>query len=168
MQLKHAGNAQAQVGEDDLVTQAIQALPAMYNSMVANFFESEQRAKRVVTLSALKKVVINYYAVATKGKQGPKHKDIEGGLIAMEDLTQAKEKDNLKRMIQETINTTIREYHMRYQPSGLNQGQGSGGQGFAANNFMNMGVIMWGNIRAWLHPKLCWRSCKQPRAMEKR
>jgi hypothetical protein len=49
--------------------------------------------------------------------------------MAMEELNQMKEKDNLKHMIQETINTTIREYHMRYQPSGLNQGHGSGGHG---------------------------------------
>jgi hypothetical protein len=138
VQLKYAGNVQAQVVEGDLVTQAIQALPAMYNSTIANFLETEQQAGRVVTLLALQKVVSNYYAIATKGKQGPKYKDIKGGLVAMEDQNQAKEKDNLKRMIQETINTTIHEYHMRYQPSGVNQGQG-GGHRLAAGNFMNMG-----------------------------
>jgi hypothetical protein len=96
VQLKYAGNVQAQVVEGDLVTQAIQALPAMYNSTVAIFIEMEQHAARVVTLLALQKVVSNYYAIAMKGKQGLKHKDIKGGLMAMEELTQTKEKDNLK------------------------------------------------------------------------
>jgi flagellar motor switch protein FliG len=63
---------QAQIVEGDLVTQAIQALPAMYNSTVANFIKAEQHTARAVTLSALQKVVSNYYAIATKGKQGPK------------------------------------------------------------------------------------------------
>jgi hypothetical protein len=51
---------------------------------------------------------------------GPKVKDIEGRFAAMEDKVETKEKDNLKRMIQETINTTIWEFQVKHQALAAN------------------------------------------------
>jgi hypothetical protein len=62
-----------------LVTQAVQALPLVYNSCVANLFETEQRAGNNVTIRGLKQAVKNYYSIAMKGKMTPKKSDIEGG-----------------------------------------------------------------------------------------
>jgi hypothetical protein len=39
VQYKYAGNAQAQISKDELVTQAVQALPTIYNSTVVNGME---------------------------------------------------------------------------------------------------------------------------------
>jgi hypothetical protein len=44
-----------------------------------------------------------------KGKSPPKTKDIEGGLAAMDEP--AKAQANIKQLIEETIQCTIREYH---------------------------------------------------------
>jgi hypothetical protein len=50
VQFKYAGNAQAQISKGDLVTQAVQALPSVYNSCVANLFNTQQHAGRNVTI----------------------------------------------------------------------------------------------------------------------
>jgi hypothetical protein len=42
VQFKYAGNRQANILEDDLVTQAIQALPAVYNSTVASLSNEKE------------------------------------------------------------------------------------------------------------------------------
>jgi hypothetical protein len=68
VQYNYSGLQQAKVSEDNLVAQAIQALPTMYNSMVAGLIETEQRAGKIVTLAGLKKAVNNYYGVTMKGK----------------------------------------------------------------------------------------------------
>jgi hypothetical protein len=39
---KYQGNAQATITEDDLVAQAVQALPAIYNSTVVGLYKAEQ------------------------------------------------------------------------------------------------------------------------------
>jgi hypothetical protein len=51
-----------------------------------------------VTIAVLKKAVSNYFAIATKGKAGLKTKDIDGGLAAINKIS---DKDNLKQLIQE-------------------------------------------------------------------
>jgi hypothetical protein len=71
----------------------------MYNSTVANLMEIERIANRNVTVAVLKQAVMSYYVIATKGKSGMKAKDIEGGLVTMEDL----QDDKLKQYIQETV-----------------------------------------------------------------
>jgi hypothetical protein len=52
-QCKYAGNQQANITEDDLVTQAVQAFPAVYSSTVANLIETEQQAGNDVTITVL-------------------------------------------------------------------------------------------------------------------
>jgi Zinc knuckle len=112
------------------VTQAIQALLAVYNSTVANLIETEQQAGNDVTIAALKEAVSNYFAIATKGKAGLKTKDIEGGFAAVDEMS---DKDNLKQLIQETINTTICKYSIKHQPvSGVPISGGAGGQSLTA------------------------------------
>ena len=121
VQVKYTGNPMVTISESDLVTQAIQALPAEYTSSVASLVDSG----RALTIAELKKVVFNYHSLATKGKKiVARPREIEGGLATVDEVDKDKEKDNLKRLIQETINTTIREYHIKYQPS-----QGLGGAG---------------------------------------
>jgi malonyl CoA-acyl carrier protein transacylase len=51
VQFKYAGNHRAEISDDDVVTQAIQALPAMYNLTVANLMETERRANHDVTVA---------------------------------------------------------------------------------------------------------------------
>jgi hypothetical protein len=80
VQYKYAGNAQACISEDEMVTQAVQALPTMYNSTVVGVYETELCANHVVTLNALQVAVFNHYATAMKGKPGPKIKYINGDL----------------------------------------------------------------------------------------
>jgi hypothetical protein len=130
VQFKYHGNAQANVTDDDLVAQAVQALPAVYNSTVAGSYKTERRAGNAVTLNGLKRAVCNHYAIVLRGKTGAKVKDIEGGFAAMEVKVETKEKDNLKRMIQETINTTIWEFQEKHQAPAANhaivEGLGTG------------------------------------------
>jgi Zinc knuckle len=121
-QFKYAGNRRAEISDDDVVTQAIQALPAMYNSTVANLMETERIANRNVTVAALKQAVMSYYVVAMKGKSGMKAKDIEGGLVTMEDL----QGDKLKRYIQESVRDCYK--------SNINGTQGTLTQGGATSN----------------------------------
>jgi hypothetical protein len=109
VKFKHVGNWQANITEDDLFAQAIQALPSIYNSTVAGLIDAERRAGRDVTIAALKQSVADYYSIAMKGKNPSKTKDIEGGLAAMDDPVTAQA--NIKKMIEETIQCTIREYH---------------------------------------------------------
>jgi hypothetical protein len=56
-QFKYHGNTQANVTDDDLVAQAVQALLAVYNSTVAGLYETERRAGNAVTLNGLKQAV---------------------------------------------------------------------------------------------------------------
>jgi hypothetical protein len=49
----------------------------------------------------------NHDLIAMKGKQGTKTKDIEGGFAAMEDQVEGQDKNNLKRIIKDTVNMTI-------------------------------------------------------------
>jgi LmbE family N-acetylglucosaminyl deacetylase len=77
VQYKYAGNAQAQISDDEMVTQAVQALPTMYNSTVVGVYETEQHTNHVVTLNVLQVAVFNHYAIAMKGKPGPKAKQVE-------------------------------------------------------------------------------------------
>jgi gag-polypeptide of LTR copia-type len=127
VQFKYAGNLQANITEDDLVTQAIQALPAVYNSTVASLIKAEQQEGNDVIIAALKKAVSNFFAIATKGKAGLKAKDIEGGLAAIDEMS---DKDNLKLLIQETVNTTICEYSIKHQSvGGVPNSGGAGGPG---------------------------------------
>jgi gag-polypeptide of LTR copia-type len=136
VQFKYAGNAQARISEGDLVTQAVQALPSMYNSCVVNLFDAEQHAGRNIAMRDLKQVVKNYYAIFTKGKMTPKKTDIEGGLTAIDDEETTKEKDNLKQLIMETVSTTIQEFSVKHQPSKVNQGYGeANGHGLAVANY---------------------------------
>jgi hypothetical protein len=64
VQFKYAGNALARISEDEFVTQAVQALPTMYNLTVVGVYETEWRGGQVVTLNAL------WIAIPLKGKQG--------------------------------------------------------------------------------------------------
>jgi hypothetical protein len=63
-------------------------------------------------IAIMKKAVSNYFAIATKGKAGLKTKDFEGGLAEIDEMS---DKDNLKQLIQETINTTICKYSIKHQ-----------------------------------------------------
>jgi hypothetical protein len=74
------------------------------------------------------------YGIAMKGKNPAKTKDIEGGLAAMDDPDKAQA--NIKKLIEETIQSTIRDYHLNanagkgnhHQPpnfSGSGQGVGN-------------------------------------------
>jgi hypothetical protein len=54
VQSKYHGNAQANVTEDDLVAQTVQALPAVYNSTVAGLYKAERQEGNAVTLNVLK------------------------------------------------------------------------------------------------------------------
>jgi gag-polypeptide of LTR copia-type len=103
-------NVRANITEDDLVTQAVQALPAIYNSMVAGLYK---RLPNAVTFAALRHVVGNHYSIAMKGKSGNKTKDIKGGFAAMETQGAGNDQDNLKKLIKDTINTMIREYQVK-------------------------------------------------------
>jgi hypothetical protein len=94
---KYQGNAQATITEDDLVAQAVQALPAIYNSTVAGLYKTEQQLAQAVTLNALKWAVGNHYSIAMKGKQGHKTKDIKGGFAAMENQVEGQDNNNLKK-----------------------------------------------------------------------
>jgi hypothetical protein len=53
MQFKYYGNALARISEDELVMQAVQALPTMYHSTVVGVYETERCGQQVVTLNAL-------------------------------------------------------------------------------------------------------------------
>jgi hypothetical protein len=64
-----------------------------------------------------------------KGKSPPKTKDIKGGLAAMDEP--AKAQANIKRLIEETIQSTIREYH---QNMTAGNGNGSGGMNYGVPN----------------------------------
>jgi hypothetical protein len=68
---------------------------------------------RAVTIAALKQSVADYYSIAMKGKSPSKTKDIEGGLAAMDDPVTAQA--NIKKMIEETIQCTIRVWWLRKQ-----------------------------------------------------
>jgi hypothetical protein len=122
VQFKYAGNRRSEISDDDVVTQAIQALPAMYNLTVANLMETERRANCNVTVAVLKQAVASYYAIAMKGKPGMKAKDIEWGLVTMEDL----QDDKLKQYIQEAVRESYR--------SNINGTQGAQTQGGATSN----------------------------------
>jgi gag-polypeptide of LTR copia-type len=118
VQFKYQGNVRANITEDDLVTQAVQALPAIYNSTVAGLFE---RLPNAVTFAVLRRAVGNHYSIAMKGKSGNKTKDIEGGFAAMETQGASNDKDDLKRMIKDTINATIRKYQGKINATTGNQ-----------------------------------------------
>jgi hypothetical protein len=96
----------------------VQALPAIYNSTVAGLYE---RLVNAVTFAAFRRAVGSHYSIAMKGKQGSKTKDIEGRFAAMEYQVAGQDKDNLKRMIKDTINTTIREYQGKINATSGNQ-----------------------------------------------
>jgi hypothetical protein len=140
VKFKHVGNRQANITEDDLFAQAIQALPSMYNSTVAGLIDAEHRAGRDVTIAALKQAVADFYSIAMKGKSPSKTKYIEGGLAAMDDLVTAQA--NIKKMIKETIQCTIREYHTG-GGSGNNQlivsGNGQGATRYPPNTGLHYG-----------------------------
>jgi Zinc knuckle len=108
----------ANITEDDLVTQGVQALPAIYNSTVAGLYE---RLPNAVTFAVLRRAVGNHYSIAMKGKSGNKTKDIEGGFAAMETQGAGNDKDNLKKLIKDTINSTIREYQEKTNTGSGNQ-----------------------------------------------
>lgn len=144
VQFKYQGNAQVRISNDELVTQAVQALPSMYNLAVASLFKTEWCAGVAVTLAVLKKVVSDYYSIAMKGKTGTKAKDIEGGLAAVDTQAQVNEKDNLKWLIQETINMTIHEFSIKHQPTNTHHGQGGCGHGLATVSTGNMGTSNMG------------------------
>jgi hypothetical protein len=72
VQSKYHGNAQANVTEDDLVAQAVQAVPAVYNSTVAGLYETECQEGNAVTLNVLNRAVSNHYAIAIEEKWDPK------------------------------------------------------------------------------------------------
>jgi hypothetical protein len=99
VQYKYAGNAQAQISDDEMVTQAVQALPTMYNSTVVGVYEIEQHANDVVTLNVLRVAVFNHYVIAMKGKgkPGPKAEDINGGFLAIEAQVEKQEKKLTKQ-----------------------------------------------------------------------
>jgi hypothetical protein len=50
VQFKHEDNQQANITENDLITQAIQALPSGYTLTVAALIDAERRAGRAVML----------------------------------------------------------------------------------------------------------------------
>jgi Zinc knuckle len=64
----------------------------------------------------------------------------------MEVQVEAKEKDNLKRMIQEMINTTIREFQVKHQASAANHANVEG-LGGGAMNGSNGAKAVKGDIR---------------------
>jgi hypothetical protein len=114
VQFKHRDNPEVQITERDLVTRAIQALPIDYTSSIAALIDAERRAGRALTLDALKQAAKDYYAVARKGKEKVKVKEIEGGLVATDEPS--KMQGNLEKVIEETIQCTIREF--RSNPTG--------------------------------------------------
>jgi hypothetical protein len=132
VQYKYSGLKQAKVSEDDLVAQAIQALPTMYNSTVAGLIETKQHTGKIVTLAALRRAVNNYYGVAMKGKSGNRTQDIEGGLVTVDDGTPAKD-DELKKLIQDTVNSTVKSYQLNHMKGGQ--------QGHCGNQMYN--GVMW-------------------------
>jgi predicted SnoaL-like aldol condensation-catalyzing enzyme len=107
VQFKYAGNRHAEISNDDVVTQAIQALPAMNNLTVADLMETERRANHNVTVAALKQAVTSYYVIAMKGKPGMKVKDIEGGLVTMEDPQDDKLNSTFKKKFRNAIRVTL-------------------------------------------------------------
>jgi hypothetical protein len=132
VQFKYQGHPTAGISEDEAVAQAIQALPSQYNPTVAGLVGGAQP----LTMDALKTAIGTHYSIAMKGVTREKVKEIEGGLAAMEEVMQVQEdagnlKDNLKRLIQETLTTTIHEYHVKHQ-GGHGMGGGGGGFGLAA------------------------------------
>jgi hypothetical protein len=140
VKFKHVGNRQANITEDDLFAQVIQALPSMYNSTVAGLIDAERRAGRDVTIAALKQSVADFYSIAMKGKSPSKTKEIEGGLAAMDDPATAQA--NIKKLIEDTIQCTIREYHTG-GGSGSNQhivsSNGQGMTSYPPNAGLNYG-----------------------------
>ena len=130
VQFKYQGNAQAVISENDLITQAIQALPTEYTSTVAALIDAERRAGRAVTLEALRQAASDYFSVAMKGKEKIKVKEIEGGLVAADEPH--KMQGNIKKVIEETIQCTIREFRANpadgygnYQPNQRVNGPGT-------------------------------------------
>jgi hypothetical protein len=57
----------------------------------------------VVTLNALRIAVSNHYAIAMRGKQGSKLKDINGGFAAIETHATKQDQSNVEMMIQDKI-----------------------------------------------------------------
>jgi hypothetical protein len=100
VQFKYAGNPQTQISEDELVAQAVQALPTLYNSMVVVVYEAEQHGGWVVTMNALRIAVCNHYAIAMRGKTGTKAKDIKGGFATMDTQAVKQDQANVERIIQ--------------------------------------------------------------------
>jgi hypothetical protein len=78
VQFKYHGNAQANATEDDLVAQAVPALPAVYNLTVASLYKTECQLGNGIPLNALKRAVGNHYVIAMRGKMGPIVNDIAG------------------------------------------------------------------------------------------
>lgn len=116
VQFKYAGVKQASISDDELVIQAIQALPASYTPTVANAMEKAQEKDKdaLISLKALVSAVTNHYGIAMKGRPVMKSKVIEGSLAAVDEVKPT-DKENLKRMIQEAVHTTIHEYHIMPQ-----------------------------------------------------
>jgi hypothetical protein len=135
VQFKYHGNAQANITKDDLVAQAVHPLPAVYNSTVAGLYKTERQLGNAVTLNVLKRAVGNHYAIAMRGKTGPKVKDIEGRFAA----------GTLKRMIQETINTTIREFQIKHHAPAVNHTnvEGHGAVTMDGGTANKIWAIMW-------------------------
>jgi gag-polypeptide of LTR copia-type len=126
---KYSGNRQANITESDIVTQAIQVLPSMYNSAVYGVLDAERRAGRDVSIEALQQAVVGFYGIAMKGRSPSKTKDIEGGLAAMDDPMQSQA--NIKKLIEDTIQSTMRDCN-------LNGNQGNGNQ-YQQPNFNGSG-----------------------------
>jgi Zinc knuckle len=144
VKFKYAGNRQANITESDIVTQAIQALPLLYNSAVYGLMDAERRAGRDVSIAALKQAVVDFYGIAMKGKSPAKTKDIEGGLAAMDDPGKAQA--NIKKLIEETIQSTIRDYHLNANAGNGNHHQqpNFNGSGQGVGNYSVNGGMVYG------------------------
>jgi hypothetical protein len=123
VQFKYHNNAQANVTEDDLVAQEVQALPVVFNSRVAGLYETESQLGQAVTTNVLKRAVGYHDVIAMRGKVGPRVIDIEDRFATVGKQVAMNKKDNLKRMIQETINTTIWQFQIKHNAPTANHGK---------------------------------------------
>jgi hypothetical protein len=95
--------------------------------------------------------VSNHYSIAMKGKQGHKTKDIEGGFAAMKNQVEGQDNNNLKKMIKDTINTTIQEFqvktnavlgnHMKQEKQGFKMSKGTHKLNFDKTIHTQKGVL---------------------------
>jgi hypothetical protein len=79
-----------------------------------------------VTLNVLKIAVPNRYAIAMRGKQGPRVKDINGGFNTIETQSIKQDHSYVEMIIQDKINNAMREMHINAgQTNQTSQGVGS-------------------------------------------